>query len=230
MDLKIGEIQSCSLCLLVWSKFLISEVVAYFIMYNVALLREVIWTNEELFKPLLSNHAFIMVVTMIVINGHGMVIFRLFPSCRTQIIKYIHAGIHTVTLIGSIYAYCLINRSKSVMGLFQSTTQKFHISFGLMTAVLFIFQWLAGVFVYLYLYSNQKRRKLFASCHNFIGVCVLQISIVTSCLQIQEMSYKIIIFEEDYAENAMVLMVIYGIIINVIVLNPHLEWRLVGPL
>ncbi|XP_055845225.1 uncharacterized protein LOC129911439 isoform X2 [Episyrphus balteatus] len=216
-------------CLFAWFVFLISEALAALIIHNMVAFGNVIWNAEEISKPLWSNHALIMVVTMILMNGNGMMMFRLFPKCRTVFIKYLHALIHTMILIGSGYAYYLIHSFKADLDRSHFTFQQLHAYLAVLTAILYICQWASAVFVYLYMYSNQRRRKLFASWHNFLGVCVLQISIITACVQLQDMNYKKN-FEKQHAEHAMVLMVIYGALVNCVVLNPYLEWRLVGPL
>ncbi|XP_055914833.1 transmembrane ascorbate-dependent reductase CYB561-like [Eupeodes corollae] len=213
-----------------WIIFIISEFVAAIMIYCLYQFHidEKGWIQQ---KSLYQTHAIGMPISLIVINGHGMVVFRLLPGFKTRTIKYIHGLIHTIVIVLFFYLCCVIYTFKEKTGHSVMRLGDFHVHQAYLTMGSYLLQWFSACFVFVYMYSNQKRRRAFSAWHNFFGVCILQVSIATSCCMLQ--------WEEHHSREsnqslngavASVMMVLYGILINVLILNPFLEWPLIGPL
>ncbi|XP_055845227.1 uncharacterized protein LOC129911440 [Episyrphus balteatus] len=215
-----------------WIIFIFSEVVAasmIFCLYNFDIDEEG-WIQK---KSLYKTHVLGMPISLIIINGHGMVIFRLLPGLKTRVVKYIHGFIHTIVI-------CLFLYLCHVIYIFKDKTEHpvvrlgdFHSNQAYLTMGIYVLQWFSACFVFVYMYSNQRRRKIFAAWHNFIGICILQLTIATSCCMLQWEEHHSLVLETTpplHGAGASALMVLYGLLINVIVLNPFLEWPLVGPI
>lgn len=161
-----------------WTIFIVSEIVAFLIIYCLLCYEIPGWDQYRMYY---QAHSVGMPVSLIILCGHGMVVFRLLPGIKTRALKYFHGFIHTFIMFVFIYLVLVIYEFKDKAQHPKFGLEDFHTTQAYMTMIAYVLQWMAACFVYIYLYSNQRRRKVFAAWHNFFGICILQISIATTC-------------------------------------------------
>jgi len=190
-------------------------------------------------------HPMLMTLGMIYLYGNGILMYRMFRNERKRKLKLLHASIMIIifllTVIGLKAVFDSHNlkpcKNASVEGDYCPVPNLYslHSWLGLMTVILFLFQWLAGLVTFLFPGLASHLRSSYLPLHTFFGLLIFVSACATALLGITEKA--ILSLQGAYSERDPsgvvanwigLLIVVFCALVVYLVANPRFK-RLTRP-
>ncbi|XP_072027994.1 transmembrane ascorbate-dependent reductase CYB561-like [Amphiura filiformis] len=129
-------------------------------------------------------HPLLMVLGMVILNGDGILVFRLFPMFSKSTSKLIHLILQGIVVImGGIalkasFAYLNANNKANV--------HTVHSWVGFTTYLMFGLQWICGFLIFFFPKLSEDYRGTYMPLHRYFGLALFALAIVSAISGIQE--------------------------------------------
>ncbi|XP_072028475.1 transmembrane ascorbate-dependent reductase CYB561-like [Amphiura filiformis] len=133
-------------------------------------------------------HPLLMVLGMVILNGDGILVFRLFPMFSKYTSKLIHlilqgivvimGGIALKAVFALVFAYQNANNWDNV--------HTVHSWVGFTTYLMFGLQWICGFLIFFFPKLSEDYRGAYMPLHRYFGVALFALAIVSAISGIQE--------------------------------------------
>ncbi|TRY79434.1 hypothetical protein TCAL_05892 [Tigriopus californicus] len=180
------------------------------------------WSGDNQF----NWHPLLMVMSLIYLYGNGILMYRVFRNERKKKLKWAHAIVMIsaffISVIG-LKAVFDFHATKGIPDLYS-----LHSWMGLITVIMFLLQWVAGLVTFLFPGLASHLRSSFMPAHIFFGLFIFTMACATALLGITEKA--IFSLKDDYkskgAEATLlnwvgVLLIIFGVLVVYLAQNPR---------
>jgi len=129
-------------------------------------------------KTEINLHIVLMIFFVIYLQGHGSLMFRLFPSRPKLQVKLIHAGVHLTTVLAMMIAFWSAIRYHGMKN--DPHFYTFHSWIGLTAIILYYGQFLAGFLIFLLPWAPMRIRSLVIPYHKMLGPLIFVSSVIAA--------------------------------------------------
>jgi len=190
-------------------------------------------------------HPLLMILGMIYLYGNGILMYRMFRNERKRKLKLIHAGIMISVFMLTVVALKAVFDSHNLAPCKHPKEDgdvcplpnlySLHSWMGILTVILFLFQWLAGLITFLFPGLASHLKSSYLPVHIFFGLMIFVCACATALLGITEKA--IFGLGSKYSERDPsgvvanwigLLILIFGILVVYLVANPRFK-RLTRP-
>jgi len=152
------------------------------------------WQSDP--KHEFNWHPLLMTLGMIYLYGNGILMYRMFRNERKRKLKLLHAGIMISAFLCAVIALKAVFDSHNLNPCKHPSQEgdtcplpnlySLHSWLGLLTVILFLFQWLAGMVTFLFPGLASHLRASYMPLHTFFGLFIFITACVTALLGITE--------------------------------------------
>jgi len=189
-------------------------------------------------KIIFNWHPLLMTIAFIYLLANSILHYRSFRNNNKQILKNQHAIIHGLILILILLAGCAALISHVYASPPIPNFYSLHSWVGILTIVLFLYQFLSGLIFFLYPGISTQYKEVMAPYHVFFGIFIFMLAVTTSVLGFAEKlifaldtQYKLFPAEALFGNFIGVLTIIYsGLVVYMATKpefkrNPNLEYK-----
>lgn len=180
------------------------------------------WSGDNQF----NWHPLLMVLSLIYLYGNGILMYRVFRNERKKKLKLAHAIVMISAFFISVIGLKAVFDFHSTKGI--PDLYSLHSWMGLITVIMFLLQWVAGLITFLFPGLASHLRSSFMPAHIFFGLFIFTMACATALLGITEKA--IFSLKDDYkskgAEATLlnwvgVLLIIFGVLVVYLAQNPR---------
>lgn len=141
-------------------------------------------------------HPLLMTLGMIYLYGNGLLMYRMFRNERKRKLKLLHAGVMISVFFLAVIALKAVFDSHNLKPCKDPKSEgdfcpvpnlySLHSWMGLITVILFLFQWLAGLITFLFPGLASHLRASYLPLHVFFGLMIFVFACATAILGITE--------------------------------------------
>jgi len=141
-------------------------------------------------------HPLLMTIGMIYLYGNGILMYRMFRNERKRKLKLLHAGIMVTVFFLTVIALKAVFDSHNLKPCAKPSEEgdycpipnlySLHSWMGLITVILFLLQWLAGLITFLFPGLASHLRSSYMPIHVFFGLMIFISACATALLGITE--------------------------------------------
>jgi cytochrome b-561 len=201
------------------------------------------WQSDP--KHEFNWHPLLMTLGMIYLYGNGIMLYRMFRNERKRRLKLIHAGIMVSAFLFAIIGLKAVFDSHNLNPCKNPSVEgdtcpmpnlySLHSWMGLITIILFLFQWLAGLITFLFPGLASHLKSNYLPIHIFFGLMIFICACATALLGILEKT--IFTLGSKYQERDPsgvvanwigLLIIIFAALVVYLVANPRFK-RLTRP-
>jgi len=152
------------------------------------------WQSDP--KHEFNWHPLLMTLGMIYLYGNGILMYRMFRNERKRKLKLLHAGIMITVFLCAVIALKAVFDSHNLNPCKHPSEEgdicplpnlySLHSWLGLLTVILFLFQWLAGMITFLFPGLASHLRASYLPVHLFFGLLIFVSACATALLGITE--------------------------------------------
>jgi len=199
------------------------------------------WQSDP--KHEFNWHPLLMVLGMIYLYGNGILMYRMFRNERKRKLKLLHAGIMISVFLLTVIALKAVFDSHNLAPCKNPKVEgdvcptpnlySLHSWMGLLTVILFLLQWLAGLITFLFPGLASHLRASYLPIHVFFGLMIFICACATALLGLTEKA----IFGTKYSERDPsgvvanwigLLILVFCVMVVYLVANPRFK-RLTRP-
>jgi len=201
------------------------------------------WQSDP--KHEFNWHPLLMTLGMIYLYGNGILMYRMFRNERKRKLKLLHAGIMISAFLCAVIALKAVFDSHNLNPCKHPSQEgdtcplpnlySLHSWLGLLTVILFLFQWLSGMVTFLFPGLASHLRASYMPLHTFFGLFIFITACVTALLGITEKT--IFALGSKYQERDPsgvvanwigLLIVVFCVLVVYLIANPRFK-RLTRP-
>jgi len=137
-------------------------------------------SHKENASKLFAYHPLFMSIGLIFLTGQGIIIYRVFPHAKKNLVKTVHGVIHASTFILMVFALKAVFRSHDIQDL--PNLNEVHSWIGITVVIVFSAQILAGFLMFVLPGAAPPTRAWYLDFHAYFGSAVFTLAYAAACV------------------------------------------------